>query len=99
MFLTGGQYYPITIGYDEGNGGFGLEAFVAGPGVTLAAGDFLPVSDLFTGSPVATYANPLTVTQNSTINLPTSAGVSYQFPSLSIGADTLTPLAGRLPAT
>ena len=22
--LTGGQYYPITIGYDEGGGGFGL---------------------------------------------------------------------------
>ena len=51
--LMGGQYYPITIGYDEGNGGYGLEAFVATPGNTLTvgqAGTFLPLSMLSTAN-------------------------------------------------
>ena len=36
--LVGGQYYPITIAYNEGNGGYGLEAFMAPPGQTLTVG-------------------------------------------------------------
>ena len=95
--LTGGQYYPITIGFEEGNGGYGLEAFYAPPGSTLTVGQtgtFLPVSLLFTGNPVVSYSNALTVTQNSTINLPTSYTFSYQFPSLSISSGTLSTSGG-----
>ncbi len=92
--LTGGQYYPITIGYEEGGGGFGLEAFVAPPGVTLANNEFLPVSLLYAGNPLVSYANALTVTKNSTINLPTSSFIALQFPSLSISAGTLNTTGG-----
>ena len=93
--LTGGQYYPITIGYEEGNGGYGLEAFYAPPGTTIANNDFLPVSLLSTLGQTALYSNALNVTKNSTINLPsTLGGVSYQFPSLAIGANTLNVTGG-----
>ena len=27
--LVAGQFYPITVGYDEGNGGYGLDVFCA----------------------------------------------------------------------
>ena len=40
--LTAG-FHEITIGYDEGTGGFGLEAFYAPPGSTLANNKFLPL--------------------------------------------------------
>ena len=93
--LMGGQYYPITIGYDEGNGGYGLEAFVATPGNTLTvgqAGTFLPLSMLSTANSV--YTNPLVVTQNSAISLRSDIAVVSQFPSLTIGTNTLSVTGG-----
>ncbi len=89
--LTAGQLYPITVGYDEGSGGFGLEAFVALPGSTLTAGQagtFIPLSNLYGGAP--NYSNPLLVDNGSTLALsllPGGVSFPYTFPSLTIGAN------------
>ena len=97
--LVGGQYYPITIGYEEGGGGFGLEAFYAPPGTTIAAGDFLPVSLLTTSLPVNNnvFANNVAVTANSTLDL--TSNVTFGFGTLTIGANTLQVTGGPGTAT
>ncbi len=97
--LVGGQYYPITIGYDEGNGGYGLEAFVALPGSTLTVGQqgtFLPVSDLFTGTLTATYSDVI-LSGNTTSAIQLSAGNAITFASLTstaTGVNTLEVTGG-----
>ena len=85
--LIGGQFYPITIGFDQGNGGYGLEAFMATPGNTLTvgqAGTFLPVANLFTTNPTNTFSNALVVSGTSARAL--NEYVSDVFPSMTIGA-------------
>ena len=52
----------------------------------------MPLSVLSTGTPV--YGNAINVTQNSTINLDPAAASVYQFPSLTIGANTLNITGG-----
>ncbi|MGA2254745.1 MAG: autotransporter-associated beta strand repeat-containing protein [Thermoguttaceae bacterium] len=86
--LTAG-FHQITVGYDEGGGSWGLEAFVALPGATLANNHFLPVSLLYT-APASVYSNPLLVDSNSTLGL--NAGIAYSFPSLTIGASGASTL-------
>ena len=92
------QYYPITVGYDEGNGGFGLEAFYATPGNTIANNNFIPLSLLSTPS-LASFGNNVVVDGGSqTMNL---TGGTVAFGSLQIGATGATTFhvvaAGALP--
>ena len=76
--LTAGTYYPITVGYNNSGGGYGLQVSYTPPG---GGSTLLPVSLLCTATPVATYSGALTVTQNSAINLPAVAGTAFQFPA------------------
>jgi autotransporter-associated beta strand protein len=85
--LTAGAYYPITVGYDQGTGLYGLRVFYAtGSTAPTTWSTLLPVSLLYTALPASNYSNPLSVTQNSTLDLPAGNSGAYQFPSLSIGA-------------
>ena len=45
--LTAGSYYPITLGYMEGAGGWGLQVYYTPPGGTQT---LVPLSVLFAGS-------------------------------------------------
>ena len=89
--LTAGTYYPITVGYDQGGGQYGLQVSYTPPG---GSSTLIPVSLLYSGLPTNTYSNALTVTQSSTINLPNSLGATYQFPSLAIGNAALNLTGG-----
>ena len=88
--MTAG-YHQITIGYDEGGGGFGLEAFVAPPSGSLTVGQpgtFLPVSQLYAAAPA--YSNPLLVDGNAVLAL--TSTFAYSFPSLTIGTSGASTL-------
>ena len=78
--LTAG-YYPITVGYEEGNGGFGLQVFVTPPGGTQSQ---IPLSLLSTGivgSP--NFENNMVVGGSATLDLLSG---NYTFGTLTIGA-------------
>jgi len=86
--LTGGQYYPITIGYAEGGGGFGLEAFYAPPGTNIANGDFLPLSVLASlgNSSIGDLSGQGTLTVSGTLTENASlAGSTFQGPITGMG--------------
>ena len=96
--LTGGQYYPITIGYDEGNGGYGLEAFYAPPGGTLTVGQtgtFLPLSLAVHGNSAGDLQQRPERDAELDDQSPRRTRWLYQFPSLTISSGTLSPPAGR----
>ncbi len=88
VVLSGSNSYSggTTVGQGILNAGAGNLG--NGP-LNLAGGTFQPSALLASGL-TAQYTNALNVTQNSDIDLPTVFGDTYQFPSLSIGADTLT---------
>ena len=54
--LTAGTYYPITVGYDQGTGGYGFQVSYTPPGGNMV---LLPVSLLYTGT-TAAYTMPST---------------------------------------
>ncbi len=87
--LTAG-YHSITLAYYEGTGG---EAAVFNWDQGTGNWAYLSNSVLATGASPQ-YNNAVFVTNDSTIYLPTSNGVACTFPSLSIGADTLTVTGG-----
>ena len=93
--LTAGNYYPITIGYDNQGGGYGLQVSYTPPG---GSSTLLPVSLLYSAFSTATYSSALSVTQNSAINL-LAAPTGYQFPSLAIGGQTLSVTGGAAGAS
>ncbi len=64
-FLTPGLH-SIDIGFYEGGGGNGLEVFWAGPGLN---NQLLPNAVLFPDLTPTTFANPVNVQQDSTINI------------------------------
>ena len=91
VYLTAG-FYPITIGYDQGGGGYSLEAFMAIPGNTLTVnqpGTLLPVSDLFTYASSASYNTNVAVAAAST------ATIDIPYASLfGLNALTMNPGSG-----
>ena len=82
VYLTAG-YHPITVAYDEGTGGFGLQVYYTPPSGVQT---LMPLSLLSTEVPL--YNNALNVTAESAIDLG-SASIAALFPSLSIGDTTL----------
>ncbi|MGA2033335.1 MAG: PA14 domain-containing protein, partial [Thermoguttaceae bacterium] len=81
--LAAGTYNPITVGYDEGNGGFGLQVFYTPPGGAQAT---IPMSLLTVAAP-STFANNVVVNSNSTLDLGAlTTAPNTSFNSLSIGA-------------
>lgn len=93
VFLTAGLH-DIDIGFYEGGGGNGLEVFWAGPGI---ANSLLSNSVLFPDATPTTFANPVDVQQDSTINTIASSAIVT---SLTIQpGKTLTTTGGPVSAT
>ncbi len=90
-------YYPIEVAFYQGGGGNGLGVYLNSPGGDPNnAPDQYSVlnSQVINGEPSANYSNAVNVTADSTIDLDTSFAATYQFPSLTIGANTLYTTGG-----
>ena len=90
--------HQITIVYYQGGGGNGL---FASADANASGTDYLVngtgLGQVYSGSLLVSYSNPVNVTQNSAISLPASSlGVVAQFPTMSIGANTLTVNGGAV---
>ena len=82
-------YYPMEIAYFQGNGQNGLDVYT-----DLSGTNVLQNSQVFNGASSLSYSNALSVTANSTIDLPTATACTYNFPALSIGGNTLGITSG-----